>query len=234
MLVSSETRGDGRGVLFIRSVHRVIPFGIYRHRMSTTHQGDVSNEPRAELMAPASSQCAYQRRVLTNDVCGSGFVRNTAVKLFHGEGLPPLSAEKNKRQVQFLATNIKFQRAFKPMLFAGLPCPLTNPLNTQWHQPLAQIPAGPSTALSPSSRCGLSSPHSAGSSGRGGCWGCAGRRERGRRSSWGPCRGWCCAGDEPRLEGQRCGRHADLIWRRCDGGLCPRWCAHATATRAAR
>jgi hypothetical protein len=97
---------------------------------------------------------------------------------------------KKQRQMRlrFSTTNIKSQRAFKPMLFADLPCPLTNPLTTQWHQPLAQIPTGLLTALSPSPRCGPSSPHSAGSSGRGGCWGCAGRRERGRMGSWGPCR----------------------------------------------
>jgi hypothetical protein len=35
-------------------------------------------------MAPAPSRCAYQWRVLTNDVCGSGFVHNTSVKLFQG------------------------------------------------------------------------------------------------------------------------------------------------------
>jgi hypothetical protein len=67
-------------VLFIRSVHRVIHFDIYRHRIRTTHQGDMSNGPRAELMAPASSRCAYQRKVVTNDVCGIDFVRNSAVK----------------------------------------------------------------------------------------------------------------------------------------------------------
>jgi hypothetical protein len=79
-------------MLFIRSVHRVLfHFDIYRHRIHTTHQGDMSNGPRAERMTPASSRCTYQRRVVTNDVCGSGFVRNTVVKLFHGlRGLPPL------------------------------------------------------------------------------------------------------------------------------------------------
>ena len=148
-------------------------------------------------MVPAFSRCAYQRRVLTNDVCGSGFVRNTSVKLFQGSRATSSSfgRKKQRQMLRFSTTNIKSQRAFKPMIFADLPCPLTNPLTTQWHQPLAQIPTGLLTALSPSPRCGPSSPHSAGSSGRGGCWGCAGRRERGRRSSWGPCRGWCCAGE---------------------------------------
>ena len=69
--------------LFI-SIHRVFHFGIHHHRSRTTHQGDVSSEPRAELMATASSRCAYQRRVVANDVCGSCFVRNTAVKLLIG------------------------------------------------------------------------------------------------------------------------------------------------------
>ena len=69
------------------SVYRVIHIGIYHHRIRTTHhKGNVSNGPRAELMAElmalASSRCAYQRRVVKNDVLGSGFVRNTAVELF--------------------------------------------------------------------------------------------------------------------------------------------------------
>jgi hypothetical protein len=98
-------------VLFIRSVHRVIHFDIYRHRIRTTHQGDVSNGPRTELMAPAPSRCAYQRRVLTNDVCGSGFVRNTSVKLFQGSRATSSSFGRKKTTTNAQVLNNKHQIA---------------------------------------------------------------------------------------------------------------------------
>ena len=53
-----------------------------------------------------------------------------------------------------------------------------------------RVGSGPSTARSPSLRCGPSLPRSAGSSGRGSCLGCAGRRVSGRKSFLAVSHGW--------------------------------------------
>jgi|AntAceMinimDraft_5_1070358.scaffolds.fasta_scaffold24377_1 hypothetical protein len=73
---------------------------------------------------------------------------------------------------------------------------LSEPISTRtWRSsplsPVSRTPgAGPSTAPSPSRGVGLRRRVQRALSGRRGCWGCAGRRARGRRSFWEASPGW--------------------------------------------